>query len=178
MNGVGTYVELISQKLCTGNQRGLVRTTRLIIQLAVPVLRNDGMAHREQSQEFVHDLPLPHAVCLRREVTKRILRAAEERRHLRERPPAVLPVLALPALALLDDIRVRDTRNRAEPKFHLVARQRPRLVAEHVLDLPELLHERRCPAQCRGVRLRVVHIQVRVDELGLLVLDDLHGDDE
>ena len=89
---------------------------------------------------------------------------------------SVLAVLA--ALALVDDVRVRDASDRAAAELHLVAGERARLVAEDVFDLSEFFHETRCATQCGRVRAGVVHIEIRIDELRLLKLDDLHGDDE
>ena len=52
------------------------------------------------------------------------------------------------------------------------------LVAEDVLDLPQLLDEARRAAQRGRVRRRVVHVEVCVDSLRLLVFDDFHPRDE
>ena len=81
-------------------------------------------------------------------------------------------------MALVDNVRVRNATDGAEPEFHLVPRKRAGLVAEHVLNLAQLLDERRGPAQRRSVRLCVVHVQIRVDQLRLLKLDNLHRHDE
>ena len=81
-------------------------------------------------------------------------------------------------MALVDNVRVRNTADGAEPELHLVPRKRAGLVAEHVLDLTQLFDERRDPAQRRSVRLCVVHVQIRVDQLRLLELDNLHRHDE
>ena len=64
------------------------------------------------------------------------------------------------------------------PQLHLIAGERPCLVAEDILDLAKFLDERGRAAECGRIRFYVVHVEIRIDELSLLELDNLHGDNE
>lgn len=60
---------------------------------------------------------------------------------------------------------------------HDVLRQGPRLVAEDVLDLAQLLVERGGPGLGRSVALGVIHLPVPVDEEAVAQTDELHTGD-
>lgn len=59
-------------------------------------------------------------------------------------------------------------------KGHDILREGPRLVGEDVMDLPELLIQRGGSRLCRCVLLRIVHLQVPVDEVTLAKTNHLH----
>lgn len=59
-------------------------------------------------------------------------------------------------------------------KGHDILGERPRLVRENVMDLPELLVQRGGPRLCGCVLLRVVHLQVPVYEVTLSKTDHFH----
>lgn len=59
-------------------------------------------------------------------------------------------------------------------KGHDILGERPRLVRENVMDLPELLVQCGGPRLCGCVLLRVVHLQVPVYEVTLSKTDHFH----
>ena len=59
-------------------------------------------------------------------------------------------------------------------KGHDVLREGPRLVREDVMDLPKLLIQRGGSRLCGRVLLRIVHLQVPVDEVTLAKTNHLH----
>ena len=79
---------------------------------------------------------------------------------------------------LVDDVSVALTVNAALVKGHDVLGEGPRLVAEHVLDLTQLLVQSRGPRFGISVGLGVVHVLVPVDQLGQEQPDHLHRDVE
>ncbi|KAG5458454.1 MAG: hypothetical protein BJ554DRAFT_1315, partial [Olpidium bornovanus] len=131
-------------------------------------LGNHGVADSQEGQEFVYDVPGV--------VGPQVLAQLVEGVHASGELGAVCVVLG--PLALLDDLAVGYAGDDALPELHDVARQRAGLVRENVLDLPELLDEAGRPRKRRRVRLLVVHVQVRVYQGRLLVLYDLHRDDQ
>ena len=106
--------------------------------------------------------------------------AVEDGAHVLEGAPGVLALGVVGGVApgLVDLVGVGGAADGAAAELHLVAGEGARLVGKDVLDLAELLDEGGGAAEGGGVRLGVVHVEVRVDELCLLELDDLHGDDE
>ena len=142
------------------------------------------MADSEEGEELVDHISLL-VLTGASGVHKRVGAIVQDVRHLFKRlPPVLFTPLASPdqfsigSLAFVHGFGIRYTGNTAALEFHLVAGKRSGLVTEDVFDLAEFLDERRCPAECGCVRFGIVHVQVRVDELGLLELDNLHRDDE
>lgn len=79
------------------------------------------MARRKEGQKLLND---PRRLVTRVEIVL----------HVGERKD-------LAALRFLDDVGVGDSANRALAELHLVACESPRLVAEDVLDLAQLLNK-------------------------------------
>lgn len=111
-------------------------------------------------------------------IHERVRRTRHERPQLIKRVPRLLIVVAVAAMAFVDDVGVSNAADGAEAELHLVTREGAGLVGEDVLNLAELLDKRRCTTECGRVRLGVVHVKVGVDQLGLLEFHDFHGDDE
>ena len=135
VEGKAAYGEAVAEHVGALDERGLVRTRGLVGDLAVLGLGDDGVARGEEKQELVDD-------------AGRLVATGEVRAHLGEAED-------LATLALLDRFDVRDPADRALLEVHLVARERARLVAKDVFDLPELLDERRCAAERGRVGRRV-----------------------
>ena len=126
-------MKLIAKDLCASDERGLIRTGRLVTHLAVVDFRDDCMADCEESQELVYDLAL--AARVPADIYKRILASSNEGTHVRERAPGFLVIITVTASALVDDICIRYTADGAESEFHFVSCERTGLVAENVFDL-------------------------------------------
>ena len=61
-------------------------------------------------------------------------------------------------------------------ELHDILRQGARLIAENVLDLSELLVQRRRSCHRWRILCRVVHLSIPIDEEGLPEANDLDGD--
>ena len=98
--------------------------------------------------------------------------------HVLKGAPSVLAlgVVAGVALRLVDLVGVSGAADGAAAEFQLVAGEGARLVGKDILDLAKILDEGGGAAEGGGVCLGIVHDEVRVGELCLLGLDDLHGD--
>lgn len=132
------HSERVAEDVCALHERRLVRTARLVRDLLVLHLGDDRVTCREQGQELLDD-------------ARRLVPGRDIVAQLGERKD-------LAALGLLDDVGVGDAADRALAELHLVARERARLVAEDVLDLAELLDERRGAAQRGRIGRGVVHV--------------------
>lgn len=125
--------------------------------------RNDSVADSEKSQELIDDI----AGWVVAQVGVQLLEVVNADLN---------PILDACLLSLLNHIGIGKSCNRALTELHLVTGQCSCLVRKDVLDLPKFFDKRRGTGESRGVRFFVVHVQVRVDQLRLPELDDLHSD--
>lgn len=140
------------------------------------------MAHSQKRQKLLDHFLLSllgRIAGHRTRINEGIRSFVQHRAHLSKSPPAILlPVLAFPALVLVHDVGVSDSSDAAVAEFHLVTGEGAGFVAENVFNLAELFDEGGRAAEGGCVGAGVVHVQVGVDQLGLLEFDDFHRDDE
>ena len=170
-------MELVAKQFGTGYESSFVRTTSLVLHFAIAYFRDNRMADREQRQELVGDVTFGTSADLR-EIDERILFSSDERAQVGERTPGLLVVFAVPTSTLVNNVRICNPADRTKAELHLVTGERSGLVAKDILDLTKLLDKRRRTTERRGVCLRIVHIQIGIDELSLLKLDHLHRHNE
>src|SRR5260221_1402801 len=132
------------------------------------------MTDSQQCKEFSDNLPFSVAKDrLGWSWLKRIPITLKDSLKLLEGFPSWLAIFALP-FGFINLFGKSSTSYAATPELHLVASQSTSLVAKDIFDLPEFFDEGRRAAECGCIRLRVIHVKVGIDQLGLLKLDDLH----
>jgi hypothetical protein len=169
-----TYMELETKQLSSADKSCLIRTRSLINHLPFFDFRNDSMTDSQQCQEFSdnHSFSVANDRLGRRRF-ERIRITLQDLLKLLEGFPSWFTTFTLP-FGLIDLFGKCSTSYAATPELHLVASQSTSLITEDIFNLPEFFDKRRCPAERGRVRLWIIHVKVRVDQLSLLKLDDLH----